>query len=103
MDKKKNELKQLLKKFKEEAGKNIDIDKLIFFGSRAKGTSRKGSDVDLIFVSKDFKRTKSFQRSQQLYKMWNYEYDIDIICLTPEEFSKKRKQIYRYPKKRHKY
>ena len=25
--------------------------------------------------------------------MWGYDYDVDIICLTPQELDKKKKEI----------
>jgi len=93
MDKKSNELIVKLKEFKQNTWNKIILDKIILFGSRAKGTAKKNSDVDLILVSKDFKGEKSFKRPAQFYVDWNYDYDVDIICLTPQELERKKKQI----------
>lgn len=93
MVKEKDKLIKLLKKFKSDVNEKIKVDKLILFGSRAKKKAKKDSDVDLLFVSNSFKGKKYFKRSPNLYLMWNYNYDVDIICLTPAELSKKRKEI----------
>lgn len=93
MDQEKNKLVKELKKFKKNINKNIQIDKLIFFGSRALGKQKKASDVDILLISKDFKGKKYFKRSPPFYLMWDYSYDVDILCLTPNELAKKQKQI----------
>jgi hypothetical protein len=92
MDKKKDKLIPLLKEFKKNASKKVKIDKLIFFGSRATKKSKKTSDIDLLLISKNFKGKKYFKRSPKFYLMWDYPYDVDILCLTPEELAKKQKQ-----------
>tara|TARA_Y100000294_G_scaffold133479_1_gene126016 strand:+ start:156 stop:476 length:321 start_codon:yes stop_codon:yes gene_type:complete len=92
MDKKKDKLKYILKEFKREVNKKVKIDKLIFFGSRATKKSKKTSDIDLLLISKNFKGKKYFKRSPKFYLMWDYPYDVDILCLTPEELAKKQKQ-----------
>ena len=84
---------QQLKKFKEYASIEILLDKLIFFGSRAKGKFKKYSDVDLILVSKEFKKLKFRKRATKMYDFWNLDYPVDFLCYTPEEFNKLKKQI----------
>ncbi len=83
----------LLKEFKKNLARKIKVDKLILFGSRAKGKSEKSSDIDLLIVSRDFRGKKYFKRSPEFYLMWDYPYDVDILCLTPEELEEKRNQI----------
>ena len=85
----KGKIKRFLNRNKEIA----KIDKAILFGSRATGKNKKDSDIDLILISKDFKNKKSYKRSPEYYLNWNLPYDGDIICLTPKEFEKKKKQI----------
>lgn len=93
MDKKKARLIKLLKIFKNNVNKKIKIDKLILFGSQATDKARKDSDVDLLFISEEFKGKKYFKRSPEFYLMWNYDYNVDIICLTPKEVIKRKKEI----------
>jgi len=93
MDRKKTDIIKLLKKFLIKAKKIANIDKAILFGSQATDKTRENSDIDIMIISKDFKDKKSFKRSPQFYLLWDLPYDGDIICLTPEEFEKKKKQI----------
>ncbi|MFH1586026.1 MAG: nucleotidyltransferase domain-containing protein [archaeon] len=93
MDRKKDKIIILLKQFKDKISDEFKIKKMIFFGSRSKGRGRETSDIDIILISEDFKDKKSFERSPHFYYMWDHPYDIDIICLTPEELNKKKKQI----------
>ncbi|MBS3157320.1 nucleotidyltransferase domain-containing protein [Candidatus Woesearchaeota archaeon] len=89
MDKKKSKLIKQLKGFKI---KN-NIEKMYLFGSMASGKTHKYSDVDLIIVSKRFKRKGILKRSPPLRMKWNLEYPVDMLCYTPEEFNKLKNQI----------
>ncbi len=71
----------------------FNIEKAIFFGSRAKGTHRKNSDYDFILVSKDFKKMKFTERISKIYPSWEYADSIEPLCYTPKEFNKLKKQI----------
>ena len=93
MDRKRNELIELLKRYKEQINKKIKVERLILFGSRAYGRAKKNSDVDIVIISNDFEGEKSFKRPVPLYRDWDCDYVIDIICLTPKEAEKKKKQI----------
>lgn len=84
---------KLLQKFKKKLEKRIRVKSLILFGSRAKGQEKENSDIDLIIVSEDFAGQKSYKRPVNFYVDWDSEYDTDIICLTPQELEKKRKEI----------
>lgn len=80
-----------LKKFKKRL--KFEVDKIIFFGSRTKGTYNKHSDVDLIVISKHFKNQKFRHRSIELYDYWDLKYPVDFICYTPDEFKEKSTMI----------
>ena len=83
----------IVKEFKEKLQKKIPIKKLILFGSRAKGKIHPWSDFDLIVVSDNFKRKKSFKRGIGFYEDWNFDYPVDFICLTTNEFNKLKNKI----------
>lgn len=83
----------MLKKFLVRARKIAKVEKAILFGSQATRRDTEDSDIDVMIVSKDFENKKSYKRSPQFYVLWDLPYDPDIICLTPEEFEKKKKQI----------
>jgi len=93
MGKEEDKVMKLIKKFKNDISKKINIERLILFGSRASGTAKKTSDIDLLLISKDFSGEKYYKRPPELYLLWKYDYDIDLLCLTPAELKKKEKQI----------
>jgi uncharacterized protein len=76
----------IVKKFKAQALKRIDVAKMIFFGSRANGGFTKDSDFDLLVVSKDFNGIKKSKRSPSLHMTWGFDYPVDLLCYTPNEF-----------------
>jgi len=92
MDKKKS-LIQELKIFKKNVDKDIQIDKLILFGSSATGKTHAWSDVDLILVSEKFRKMNFFERGAKLYNYWSIKRPVDFLCYTPKEFAKKSKGI----------
>lgn len=82
-----------LKRFKIKTSGDIPIQKLILFGSRATGKAGKDSDVDLILVSKNFKKLNFIRRATKMYDYWDLKLPVDFLCYTPEEFEKLRKQV----------
>ena len=92
MGKKENIIAQL-QEFGKSVSKELTVDKLLFFGSQATGKARKDSDIDLLIVSSNFRRVKPFKRAVKLYDYWHLDYPVDFLCLTPEEFTKKKKLI----------
>ncbi|MBS1263798.1 MAG: hypothetical protein MAG715_00989 [Methanonatronarchaeales archaeon] len=74
----------------EEEG--IELALVIVFGSRAGEDYRPSSDVDLVLVSPDFEGVSNYARPKLFYRHWNYDElpDPEFICLTPEEFEKRR-------------
>ena len=92
MGKKTNIIKSL-RRFKEDLKKNIAVEKIIFFGSRANGEPNDDSDIDLIVVSKNFEGKAFRYRQIGFYENWNLDYPVDFLCYTPEEFKKLKKQV----------
>src|SRR3989344_2313627 len=82
-----------VKSFAKIIRNKFDIDKIIFFGSRAQGIQKKYSDYDFILVSNDFKNIKFTDRISRIYPYWKYNDSIDPLCYTPKEFNKLKKQI----------
>jgi uncharacterized protein len=68
-------------------------DTIILFGSRARGDFLKNSDYDLIIVSPEFQDVHFLERIYQLLEFWDYDWDVDLLPYTPEEFEKKKNQI----------
>jgi len=59
----------LVKKFKRNINKSIKVDKLILYGSRAKGNFHRYSDFDLLILSPDFKGIPWYKRPTEFYLM----------------------------------
>ena len=91
MDRRK--LKRYLQEFANEISQEYSLASLYLFGSQAWGKPKKDSDVDLLVVSKSFQGKRKLQRAPPLYMKWKSKYPVDFICLTPQEFNKKKKEI----------
>ncbi len=89
MDKRTNLIRKL-KEFKKKVGRDIPIEKMLLFGSRATNKAKKESDVDLIIVSPKFKKLNFFQRGAKMYDYWTLNYPVDFLCYSNDEFEKLR-------------
>lgn len=83
---------RLISGIKKYKGK-IGADKIVLFGSYARGDYTEDSDVDLILVSRKFKGKKFHARFKGLWLKWNLKMPVDFIPLTPEEFEKQKKEV----------
>lgn len=92
MDRKKALIKEL-KEFARALSRDYRIKKMVLFGSQAAGKIKKNSDVDLLIVSESFNEKRRLERAPPLYLRWDLDYPVDFICLTPQEFERKKKHI----------
>jgi len=72
--------------FRRKIQKRYAIERMILFGSRARGQFKKFSDVDLIVVSRKFRRKGAIERATPLHLEWDLDIPVDFLCYTPEEF-----------------
>lgn len=82
----------------------ISPKKIILFGSSASGNLYKGSDIDVAVVSDDFENVDLFERALLTTKaerdtMRKYDYPLDVIKLTVDEFENDLRMISRFVKK----
>ncbi len=84
---------KIIENFLRKLKKDFSVEKVIFFGSRAEEDYFHHSDIDLIIVSKDFKGIEFPKRISKMYDYWNWNYDVDFFCYTPEEFKKLSKMV----------
>jgi len=86
-----------LKSFRRKVSTRYGVQRMILFGSRARGGPLRDSDVDLIVVSPKFKRKNIVERASPLYMEWDLNLPVDFLCYTPEEFDElsKRPSIVR--------
>lgn len=68
------------------AFKRFDPERIILFGSLARGQDDEESDVDLIVVYRTSKRF--MDRLKELYLAWDIPRAVDILAYTPEEFDR---------------
>ena len=83
---------KIAKKFAARVKKAYSPERVILFGSRARGDNFRTSDFDFIIVSDKFRDTPFRERPSSLYDFWDQPVDLEAICYTPEEFARKIKQ-----------
>jgi predicted nucleotidyltransferase len=71
----------------------FEIEKLVLFGSRARGDNLVGSDYDFIVVSRAFEGVPFIKRMFMVAEMWNHKESLEAFCYTPEELAKKSMEI----------
>jgi uncharacterized protein len=80
---------KIISEIKKRLIEKFDIEKIILFGSRARGTANKKSDVDLLLIGKvNYDR---FEMMTDVFRaLGRMNYAFDVIILTIEEFEKHR-------------
>jgi len=78
----------------------IRIHTLILFGSSSTGTATRGSDIDIAIISDDFTGKDIFDRALQtkdaeIHTVRRFKVPLDVITLTPEEYSDERSLLSR--------
>ena len=66
---------------------------VIAFGSRARGDALTYSDLDLLVVSEAFKDVPWLDRPVRLIEELSLTMGADLLCYTPEEYSRKREEL----------
>ncbi|MFH0956257.1 MAG: nucleotidyltransferase domain-containing protein [Candidatus Aenigmatarchaeota archaeon] len=84
------ETARVVKKFAKRIRKAHNIQKVILFGSRARGDQFRTSDYDFFIVSKDFSGMRAPARMTRMLEFWNERRDLETICFTPEEFERRK-------------
>jgi predicted nucleotidyltransferase len=81
---------RLIEKYRKDAlpklMKEFKPDKVILFGSRAKGNAQKSSDIDLIVIAPFFKDIPFLKRMPLVLKKVPFPSHVDYICYTREEY-----------------
>jgi hypothetical protein len=83
---------RIANKFASRIRKTYSPERIILFGSRARGDNFKTSDFDFIIVSDKFRDTPFLHRPSEIYDFWDEAVDLEAICYTPEEFARKLRQ-----------
>jgi len=91
MDKKPDykKVKKFVQDFAHRLKDEIEIEKVVLFGSYAKGIASAESDVDIVIISPDFAKMDTWQRFKVLDKAYqDYTYEVEYFGFTPREFGK---------------
>ena len=83
----------VVERLKARVGERLQVESLILFGSRAKGSGDEWSDYDLIVVSPDFDGVPFLERGRQLFPLREQGVSYDFLCYTPSEFARLSSQI----------
>jgi len=67
-----------------------DAERVILFGSYARGDATENSDVDLLVIAES--NLPRFKRSRELYRLMKpHPFAMDILVYTPQEFERSKK------------
>lgn len=88
------EIAQIVKQYVKELKKrHINPEGILLYGSYATGTAHPYSDIDLLVISKDFKKIKPINRLEQLsLATMPLNAPIEAIGYTPSEIRKNKNQ-----------
>jgi len=79
-----NKTDRLLKEMVARIREAMQPERIVLFGSRARGTERPGSDFDLLVIKESDE--PRYRRSAPLYtKLADLPVDVEIVVYTPEE------------------
>lgn len=68
-------------------------EKILLFGSRARGDHLVESDVDILIVSKKFEGINWLKRISDVSLHWDGMVTLEPLCYTPAEFEEKKRMI----------
>ena len=82
-----------LQALKRRLQRRIRVDRMILFGSRARGDWLLTSDADVMIVSPDFPGRRFVDRSAEILRHWRGRVDLEAFCYTPAEIAERRHEI----------
>ena len=82
---------------------NIDVHKVVLFGSYYNGKPNKDSDIDLAVISDDFKKKSIWERGPMIMDIERevirkFDIPVDLIKLTINEYENETRMIASYVK-----
>lgn len=80
-------INKAVREYIEALKKDIPIQKVIIYGSYAKGGERRDSDIDLVIVSDEFGKSPQEEGKYLFRKLWDIENaKIEPIGYSPKDF-----------------
>jgi predicted nucleotidyltransferase len=87
-------VKRIIDRYRHDLEKTIQVERIILYGSHAYGTPHDGSDIDIVVISKDFKRMHPLERLEFLsLARRESKAPIEALGYTPSEFKKAKDSI----------
>lgn len=86
-------IKEWIDRFLAVIKEKYSPEKVLLFGSRARGDHLIDSDVDMIIVSKKFEGVNWLKRIRDVSVYWEGLVPLEPICYTPAEFEEKKNMI----------
>lgn len=79
----------------------VRVNRMVLFGSHAKGTATPDSDIDVVIISEDFRGKDRFKQTEMTWRAeWEtikkFKVPFDIVTMTPEEFDSRDSIIADY-------
>jgi len=95
MFKKTRDVKRIIERYRQELKNfNINSQKIILYGSYAKGNPREDSDIDLIVISDDFKDMNLRERLEILGIAAGRVFEpIEALGYTPKEIEQRKESF----------
>ena len=91
------EIARVVERFKRRIESKYSVDRIVVFGSAARGEMKAESDVDIIVVSKRFGLKDFFEITPKLYREWHarekIRFPVDILLYNVKEFEKLREEV----------
>jgi len=67
--------------------------KVVVFGSRARGDALRESDLDLLVVSEAFAGVSWLERTVRVDEVVGLPGGVELLCYTPEEYARKAEEL----------
>ncbi|RLA85571.1 MAG: nucleotidyltransferase domain-containing protein [Deltaproteobacteria bacterium] len=81
-------LQEAVDRLREVLSRIPDVERVILFGSYARGRRDLLTDLDVLVVMRT--GLSPLERLRWLYRRLSLPVDMDLICLTPEEFEEQK-------------
>ncbi len=96
MVKKNSEIKKILGDYKVELKKHgIRVQKMVLYGSYARGNPKSYSDIDVVVISSDLAKFSALKRQEFLAKRTiSVDAPLGVIGYTPAELDKAKDSIF---------
>ena len=79
-----------IKRVATHVGTEENAERVISFGSHARGDAKENSDVDFMIIAES--KLPSLKRSRELYKLFRpYPFAMDLLVYTPQEVERGKK------------